>query len=59
MTCNGCKTTIETTLNTIPGLETEVTFNTKQTKIHFNKEVSKDSIQEALLLKGNYFLEEI
>ncbi len=59
MTCNGCKTTIETTLNTIPGLEAEATLSTKQVKIHFNKEVSKDSIQEALLLKGNYILEEI
>lgn len=59
MTCNGCRTTIETALNKIPGIEAEATLSTKQVKIHFNEEINKDVIQEALLLKGNYILEEI
>lgn len=57
MSCNGCRTKVENTLNDIDGIEAEVTLNPPIATLNSDKEIAIEKIQEALLKAGNYTIE--
>jgi P-type Cu+ transporter len=59
MTCNGCRTTVEKTLNQIEGLSAEVTLNPPVATITMQHHIATDKLQEALSKAGNYVIEDV
>lgn len=59
MSCNGCRTKIENTLNEIHGVTAEVSLEQEQANIDSHHDIDTLTLQKALLQKGNYILQEI
>jgi Cu2+-exporting ATPase len=57
MSCNGCRTKVETTLNAISGLEAVVTLEPAEAQITMEKHIPTSQMQEALTKAGNYTIE--
>ena len=57
MSCNGCRTKVEKTLNTISGIEAQVTLNPPQATITMEKHVPTNELQKALSAVGKYTIE--
>lgn len=57
MSCNGCRTKVEKTLNSIEGVRAEVTLNPPTAEIKMDKHVSTEKFQEVLSAAGNYTIE--
>lgn len=57
MSCNGCRTKVEKTLNSIEGIQAEVTLDPPMAEIKMDKHVSTEKFQEALSAAGNYTIE--
>ena len=57
MSCDGCRTKVEKTLNTVPGIEAQVTLNPPQATITMDKHVPTNELQEALSAVGKYTIE--
>ena len=58
MTCNGCRTTVEKTLNQMEGLSAEVTLNPPRATIMMQKHIATDKLQTALSKAGNYVIKD-
>jgi Cu+-exporting ATPase len=54
MSCDGCRTKVEKTLNTIEGIQAEVTLNPPLATITMEKHVSTEKFQEVLSEVGKY-----
>lgn len=57
MSCNGCRTKVEKTLNTIEGVQAEVTLNPPAATITMEKHVPTEKFQEVLSEAGKYTIE--
>jgi len=57
MSCNGCRTKVEKTLNEIEGVQAEVTLNPPTARITMEKHVPTEKFQEVLTAAGNYTIE--
>ncbi|MEL1254932.1 heavy metal translocating P-type ATPase [Flavobacterium sp. DGU38] len=57
MSCNGCRTKVEKTLNEIEGVLAEVTLNPPTATIKMDKHVPTEKFQEVLSAAGNYTIE--
>jgi Cu2+-exporting ATPase len=57
MSCNGCRTKVEKTLNEIEGIHAEVNLNPGEATITMDKHVATEKLQEALSAVGNYTIE--
>ncbi|WP_417939782.1 heavy metal translocating P-type ATPase [Flavobacterium sp. RS13.1] len=57
MSCNGCRTKVEKTLNEIEGIEAEVTLNPPTATITMEKHVPTEKFQEVLAAAGNYTIQ--
>ena len=57
MSCNGCRTKVEKTLNTIEGVQAEVTLNPPLATITMEKHVPTEKFQEVLAEVGKYTIE--
>ncbi|MEO5777350.1 MAG: heavy metal translocating P-type ATPase [Flavobacterium sp.] len=54
MTCDGCRSKVEKTLNTIAGIEAKVTLNPPRAKITMNEHIPIAELQKALEVAGKY-----
>ena len=52
MTCDGCRTKVEKTLNAIDGVEAKVSSNPPIATITMEKHIPKTELQEALTIVG-------
>ncbi|MEC4113088.1 heavy metal translocating P-type ATPase [Myroides pelagicus] len=59
MSCNGCRTKVENTLNELHGIKAEVSLEQEQANIESHHEIDTLTLQKALLQKGNYILQEV
>lgn len=59
MSCNGCRTKVENTLNEIKGVEAAVTLETEKATIQLAENIDTLTLQKALFKKGNYILQEV
>ncbi|MCP1995923.1 heavy metal translocating P-type ATPase [Flavobacterium sp. HSC-61S13] len=59
MTCNGCRTKVEDTLNNIEGIQATVTLENGQADIEMEQVISTEELQKALFAKGDYVIQEI
>lgn len=59
MTCNGCRTKVEDTLNKIQGIKASVSLEDNQADLDLKQEISTLSLQKELLKKGPYILQQI
>ncbi len=57
MSCNGCRTKVETTLNNIDGIKAEVTLNPPIATLNSDNKIAIEKIQEALSKAGNYTIQ--
>ncbi|MDX6189968.1 heavy metal translocating P-type ATPase [Flavobacterium sp. Fl-318] len=57
MSCNGCRTKVENTLNTIEGVQAVVTLNPQTATITMDKHVATEKFQEVLTAAGKYTIE--
>ena len=57
MSCNGCRTKVEKTLNTIEGIQAEVTLNPPVATITMENHVPTEKFQEVLAEVGKYTIE--
>ncbi|MEL1239495.1 heavy metal translocating P-type ATPase [Flavobacterium flavipallidum] len=57
MSCDGCRTKVEKTLNTIEGIEANVTLNPPEAIIQMEKHLPTSQLQEVLAKAGNYTIE--
>lgn len=57
MSCNGCRTKVEKTLNEVEGVQAEVTLNPPTATITMEKHVPTEKLQEVLYAAGNYTIE--
>ncbi|TPG37777.1 heavy metal translocating P-type ATPase [Flavobacterium pectinovorum] len=57
MSCDGCRKKVEKTLNTIEGIQAEVTLNPPLATITMEKHVPTEKFQEALTEAGKYTIE--
>ncbi|KLT70935.1 heavy metal translocating P-type ATPase [Flavobacterium sp. ABG] len=57
MSCNGCRTKVENTLNTIEGVQAVVTLNPQTATITMDKHVATEKLQEVLTAAGKYTIE--
>ncbi|NWL04183.1 ATPase [Flavobacterium collinsii] len=57
MSCNGCRTKVEKTLNEVEGVQAEVTLNPPTATITMDKHVPTEKFQEVLSAAGNYTIE--
>ena len=57
MSCNGCRTKVEKTLNEVEGVQAEVTLNPPTATITMENHVPTEKFQEALAAAGNYTIE--
>lgn len=54
MSCDGCRTKVEKTLNAIDGIQAVVTLNPPVATITMENHISTEKLQEALTAVGNY-----
>ena len=54
MTCDGCRSKVEKTLNTIAGIEAKVTLNPPRATITMNEPIPIAELQKTLSVAGNY-----
>ncbi|MBW3520061.1 heavy metal translocating P-type ATPase [Flavobacterium sp. NKUCC04_CG] len=59
MTCNGCRTKVEDTLNDIEGIRAAVTLENSRADVEMKQNISTEEIQKALYKKGDYIIQEI
>lgn len=59
MTCTGCRTKVEETLNQIEGIHATVSLETEQAEIEMKQDKSTKDLQKALYKKGDYIIQEI
>jgi Cu2+-exporting ATPase len=57
MTCDGCRSKVEKTLNTIEGVEASVSLNPPIATITMEKHIPTTQLQEALTAVGKYIIE--
>ncbi|HWR93603.1 MAG TPA: HAD-IC family P-type ATPase, partial [Flavobacterium sp.] len=57
MSCDGCRTKVEKTLNAIDGIEVQVTLNPPFATVLMEKSISDFQLQKALYLVGKYTIE--
>ena len=57
MTCDGCRTKVEKTLNSIDGIESKVSLNPPIATITMAKHIPTIQLQEALATAGKYTIE--
>jgi Cu+-exporting ATPase len=57
MTCDGCRTKVEKTLNSIEGIEVKVSLNPPVATITMEKHIPTEKLQEALTTVGKYTIE--
>lgn len=57
MSCDGCRTKVEKTLNSIEGIEAKVTLNPPEAIIQMEKHLPTAQLQEVLANAGNYTIE--
>ncbi len=57
MTCDGCRSKVEKTLNTIEGIEAKVSLNPPVVTITMEKHIPTEKLQEALTKVGKYTIE--
>ncbi|MEO8236915.1 MAG: heavy metal translocating P-type ATPase [Flavobacterium sp.] len=57
MSCDGCRTKVEKTLNTIEGIQAEVTLNPPLATITMEKHVQTEKLQDVLSESGKYTIE--
>lgn len=57
MTCDGCRTKVEKTLNTIDGIEATVTLNPPIATITMDQHIPTKQLQEVLAAAGKYTIE--
>lgn len=57
MSCNGCRTKVEKTLNEVEGVQAEVTLNPPSATITMEKHVPTEKFQEVLSAAGKYTIE--
>ncbi|WP_158728381.1 MULTISPECIES: heavy metal translocating P-type ATPase [unclassified Flavobacterium] len=57
MTCDGCRTKVEKTLNTIDGIDAKVLLNPPTATITMEKYISIEKLQENLKAAGKYTIE--
>ena len=57
MTCDGCRTKVEKTLNAIDGVEAKVSLNPPIATITMEKHIPTTQLQEALTAVGKYTIE--
>ena len=58
MSCNGCRTKVENTLNTIEGVSAVVTLEPPMADITMEKHISTKQFQTSLSAVGNYTIED-
>ncbi len=58
MSCNGCRSTVEKTLNQIEGLSAEVTLNPPVATITMQHHIATEKLQTELSKAGNYAIED-
>jgi P-type Cu+ transporter len=58
MSCDGCRTTVEKTLNQIEGLSAKVTLNPPIATITMQQHITTDKLQTELSKAGNYVIED-
>ncbi len=51
MSCNGCRTKVEKTLNEVEGVQAEVTLNPPMATITMEKHVPTEKFQEVLVCR--------
>ncbi|NCI46700.1 heavy metal translocating P-type ATPase [Sediminibacterium soli] len=54
MSCNGCRTKVESALNGIDGVSAEVTLEPPQARIKMDKHIPTEKLQQALSAVGDY-----
>lgn len=54
MSCNGCRTKVENTLNSIDGVKASVSLNPAEAELDIDDNISLSELQSALSEKGNY-----
>ncbi len=59
MTCDGCRATVEKTLNQMEGLSAVVTLNPPIATITMQHHITTDKLQMALSKAGNYVIEDV
>lgn len=59
MSCNGCRTKVENTLNEIEGVQAEVSLEHEQATLDLHHDIDTLTLQKALLKKGQYILQEV
>lgn len=57
MSCNGCRTKVEKTLNEVEGIQAEVNLNSGEAVITMDKHIATEKLQEVLSAVGNYTIE--
>ncbi len=57
MSCDGCRSKVEKTLNAIDGIQAIVTLDPPIATITMDKHVPTTQLQEALTAAGNYTIE--
>ena len=57
MSCNGCRSKVEKTLNAIDGIQAAVTLDPQEAVITMDKHIPTAQLQEALTTAGNYTIE--
>ena len=57
MTCDGCRTKVEKTLNTIDGIEAKVTLNPPTATITMGQHIPTKQLQEVLAAAGKHTIE--
>jgi Cu2+-exporting ATPase len=57
MTCDGCRTKVEKTLNAINGITKATVSLTDNAEIEIETHIATETIQEALSNAGNYTIE--
>ena len=57
MSCDGCRSKVEKTLNTIEGVDAQVTLSPPQATISMKEHIPTETMQKALGAVGNYGIE--
>ena len=57
MTCDGCRSKVEKTLNAVEGIEAKVSLNPSIATITMEKHIPITQLQEALSAVGKYTIE--
>ncbi|OJV56041.1 MAG: copper-translocating P-type ATPase [Bacteroidetes bacterium 43-16] len=59
MTCNGCRTTVEQALNTLPGVQAKVQLKSGLAQVEAPQDIPLKAMQEAIAAEGHYTITEI